>query len=156
VKTLRGVLFERHQTAEAKLDAFREEVVAGLVRTGEPGMAETSEWAAPQVSKPALRGADVSADPLGWRQFWWSLRWHLAGLSAAWVAVLALNMSQAAAQGQPAPRKDGPSAGQVLAALRENQRQVRELVAAPVSEPAPARVITSPRSQAQPSSQTGA
>jgi hypothetical protein len=129
MKTLREVLFERHQQAEPGLDAIREQVVAGL-------------------TSPLRRGG-TSALQMGWRQLLWSLRWHLAGLSAAWVIVLLLNMGDTPGQSQAVPRQGSPSPRQLLAALRENQRQLRELISAPVSEtaPEPPKLLPSPRSE---------
>ncbi len=131
MKTLREVLFERHQEAESGLDAIRGQVVAGL-------------------SSPR-RGGGTSALQTAWGQFLWSLRWHLAGLSAAWAIVLLLNMGDTPGRAQAMPGQGSPSPRQLLAALRENQRQLRELIAAPVSEtaPEPPRLTPSPRSEIQ-------
>jgi hypothetical protein len=53
-------------------------------------------------------------------------------------------------------RQDASSPRQLLAALRENQRQLRELIEAPAAEPArePQKPAPSPRSQVQPFSMT--
>jgi hypothetical protein len=183
MKTMREMLFERHQAAEPRLDTIREKVVADLARNasaeaaadaervGSFSVAQTSKsavsrvskpaerWAAPptwksaiqQVWKPALRSGGASAFPSGWRELLWSLRWHLAGLSAAWLVVLLLSIGHTHDPAQGLPRRDAPSPKQLLAALRENQRQLRELIAAPVSEeaPEPAKPTPSPRSQLQ-------
>jgi anti-sigma factor RsiW len=72
------------------------------------------------------------------REILYPLRWHLAGMSTAWLVVALLN-----AEPSPAPavvmsrEKDSPSARQLLMALRENRRQLLELIEAPVTEPAP-------------------
>jgi hypothetical protein len=49
-------------------------------------------------------------------------------------------------------QQDASSPRQLLAALRENQRQLRELIGTPTAEPAPApqKPMPSPRSQIQP------
>jgi hypothetical protein len=131
VRTLREVLSERHQAVEPKLDAIRERVIAGMTSP--------------------LRDRGTFAPQVGWRLFLWSTRWHLAGLGGAWVVVLLINFGHAPELAQAAPRRDAPSAQQLLAALRENQRQLRELIAAPASEPAPEppKPNPSPRSQIQ-------
>ena len=141
MKTLREVLFERYQAAEPKLDAIRERVLAGLAPDA-PVQAIELPRAIPR------RESELEA---GWRQFLWSLRWHLAGLSAAWVIVLLLNTGHTPDRAQAAPRQGAPSPRQLLAALRENQRQLRELIAAPASEqaPEPSRLTPSPRSEIQ-------
>ncbi len=139
MKTLREVLYEKHQAAEPGLDALRQRVIAGLA----PGGAKrgAGEWA-----------AGVAALEAGWRQRLWSLRWHLAGMSAAWVLALALNLDPAPASARRAAHRDAPSAEQALAALRENHRQIREMVAAPGAEPVPAptELAPSPRSEVRP------
>ena len=148
MKTPREVLFEQHQAAEPKLDAIREKVVAGLTPHA-PGRAKRMGTAI-QTEAPAL-GA-------GWRQLWWSLRWHLAGLSAVWLVVLALSIDQRPAPTGEVARRSVPSSRQLLAALRENQRQLRELVRVPAAEeaPEPPHPAPSPRSEAQPFSMASA
>ena len=60
MKTLREVLFDKHQAAEPGLDALRERVIAGLA----PDRAKrgAGEWA-----------AGAAAVQAGWRQCLWSL-----------------------------------------------------------------------------------
>ena len=142
MKAPREVLFEQHQAAEPKLDAIREKVVAGLA----PDAPVRARRMPPAVPRR------VSAFEAGWRQFWWSLRWHLAGLSAAWLVVVALSIDSAPAPTREVARQDAPSRRQLLAALRENQRQLHELIGAPAAEPAPEpqELPPSPRSQLQP------
>ena len=96
MKTPREVLFGQHHAAEPKLDAIRQEVVAGL--------APDATVRATRMPPVAPRRA--SALEAGWRQFWWSLRWHLAGLSAAWLVVMALSLGSTPA---PASEKPAPS-----------------------------------------------
>jgi hypothetical protein len=164
MKTPRQVLFGRHHAAQPNLDAIREKVVAGVAQTSKSAVSRVSKparsWAGlptwksaiRQVGKPALRSDGTSALHSGWRQFLWSLRWHLAGLSAAWLVVMALSIDSTPAPTHRVARQDAPSPRQLLAALRENQRQLRELIGAPTAEPAPEpqRPLPSPRSQAQP------
>jgi hypothetical protein len=169
MKTPREVLFERHQAVETKLDAIREQVVAGVAQTAKSAASRVSKparrgvglptWksAIRQVGKPALRSDGTSALEAGWRQFLWSLRWHLAGLSAVWLVVLALSIDQSAAPTREVARQDAPSSRQLVSrqlvtALRENQRQLRELIRAPAAEaaPEPRQPAPSPRSQVQP------
>lgn len=142
MKTPREVLLGQHHAAEPKLDAIRENVVAGLAPAA-PVRATRMPAAAPRRA---------SAIQAGWRQLLWSLRWHLAGLSAAWLVVMALSMDTTPAPTHGMARQDAPSPRQLLAALRENQRQLLELIGAPAAEPAPApqKPMPSPRSQAQP------
>ncbi len=145
MKTLREALFEKHQAAEPKLDAIREQVVADLAS----GRNADTQAHSPQRASAWRPGA--SALQTGWRQFVWSLRWHLAGLSAAWLVALVLNVDNTPELAQGVARPDSPSPRQLLVALRENQRQLRALMAAPTSEPAPepSKLTPSPRSQIQ-------
>lgn len=131
MKTLREVLFERHKEIEPKLDGIRKRVVGSL--------------AAATTVNASLRPSVLAS---GWRQFVWSLRWHLAGLSAAWLAALVLNIDDTPARAQAATRREAPSPQHWMAALRENQRQLRDLIAAPAFEPAtePPKLAPSPRS----------
>jgi hypothetical protein len=142
MKTPREVLLGQHQAAEAKLDAIREEVVAGL----DP---ETPVRATRMPPAAPRRASEFEA---GWRQLLWSLRWHLAGLSAAWLVAVALSIGSPPAPAPRVVRQDATSPRQLLAALRENQRQLRELIGAPAAEPAPEpqQPALSPRSQIQP------
>lgn len=148
MKTPREVLLGQHQAAERKLDAIREKVVADLA----PDAPVRARQMPPIVPRRA------SAFQAGWRQFWWSLRWHLAGLSAAWLVVMALSISSSPAPTRAAARQDATSPRQLLAALRENQRQLLELIEAPAAEPAPAprKPAPLPRSQIQPFSMASA
>ena len=145
MKTLREVLLEKHQAVEPKLDAIREQVTAGLA-------AGTTD--APARAKEMGRSwqPDASTFQTSWRRFLWSLRWHLAGLSAVWLAVLFLNLDHTPDPMQGVTRRDAPSPRQLVAALRENQRQLRELIATPASEPAPEppKLTPSPRSEIRP------
>jgi len=133
----------------------------GVTQTSESAVSRVSKpagrWAAlptwksaiRQVWKPALRGEGASVVPTDWRQFLWSLRWHLAGMSAAWVVAVLLSIDRTPGPVQAAENRSSTSPQQLLAALRENQRQVRELIAAPDSEstPQPPNVNPSPHSQ---------
>jgi hypothetical protein len=141
MKTPREVLLGQHQAVEAKLDDIRQGVLASL--------ALDAPVRAPRRPPAAPRRA--SALEAGWRQFLWSLRWHLAGLSAAWLVVMALSLDSAPAPAPRVARGDAPSARQLLAALRENQRQLRELIGTPDAEstPEPQKPRPSPQSRMQ-------
>ena len=141
MKTPREVLFGQHQAVEPKLDAIREKVVADLVPDA-PVRA---------TRMPSVAPRRASALDVGWRHFLWSLRWHLTGLSAAWLVVIVLSIDHAPAPAHGLAQREAPSPRQLLAALRENQRQLRELIEAPLGEAAPAlqKPTPSPRSQIQ-------
>ena len=108
----------------------------------EPDQTLRTRWAKaiqaagePKPNPPFSRRPTFNAR---WREILYPLRWHLAGMSAAWLVVALLNVEPS-----PAPtaimsrQKDSPSARQLLMALRENRRQLLELIGPPVTEPAP-------------------
>lgn len=104
MKTLRELLLERHRAADAKLDAVRHAALATLSATEQRGLNHLlRHWLAP-------------------------LRWHLAGLGAAWLLVAALNADPSVAERPTLARKNSPTAQEVIMALRENRRQILELI----------------------------
>ena len=115
MKTPRELLFERHRAAEPKLDALRQKTIATLAKA--PALNSRTSPSAPRSS---------------WRDLLLSLRWHLAGLSAAWLVVLVLNIDHSQAPSSVLAKQNIPSPQQLLTALRENRRQVLELTGARV------------------------
>lgn len=133
MKTPRDILFERHQTATPKLDAIRNAAVASV---GDRHNANS----------PAVTDRRYNL-----REFLYSLRWHLAGMSAVWfvIAFLSLNAGHSSDLAAPTTARKIPSAQIILASLRENRRQLLELM-----QPAEARgeqpqksILPQPRSQ---------
>ena len=119
MKTPREILLQSHQSVEPKLDAVRQKALEGLT--------------------PARTLAREKATP-GFREMLLSFRWHLAGMSAAWVLVALLNIDHSPSPVAAIVKERIPSTQQLLAALRENRRQLAELLesSANVSEPSPA------------------
>jgi hypothetical protein len=110
MKTPKEILLQRHQAVEPKLNAIRQNALAALAR---PGWAES------------------------WRTFVFSMRWHLAGMSAVWMAVLLLNIDSAPGSTVVLAQDKIPSTRVLLAALLENRRELIELTEPPaVSQPA--------------------
>ena len=110
MKTPREMLFQRHQALEPKLDAVRRNALAALER---PGIAQS------------------------WRQFVFAMRWHLAGMSAVWLAVLLLNIDSAPGSTVVIARDKIPTARVLLEALLKNRCELMELTASPADgEPA--------------------
>lgn len=109
MKTPREILLEQHEAVAPKLDAIRAGVVAGLAR---PPARET----------------------VSWRELVRSLRWHLAGLGAAWAVVVILNMDQSPGAVAKLSRDKIPTPQQLWASLRENRRLLLEYGDAPVAE----------------------
>jgi hypothetical protein len=119
MKTPKEILLNRHEAMEPKLDAARKEALATLG----PPAATTS-----------------------WREFLFSLRWHLAGLSVIWVAVLALNIDSGSGSPLANARDKIPSAHVLVAALVENRRELmEELTGSP--PPAPPAAVPPRRSE---------
>jgi len=115
MKTPREVLLQRHQSAERKLDHVREHAIATVVEERE---------------KPAQGGVRRSSSLL---EFLRPLRWHLAGMTAAWIVVAVLNIDRPSSS--PTTRQASASPRQLLAELRENRRQILELVESSVTQP---------------------
>lgn len=118
MKTPREILFQRHQAAESKLDAIRETAVASVCDRRAAG-------------QPAVTGGRYNL-----RELLSSLRWHLAGMSAAWLVIVLLNLNagHSTSLASAMPREKIPPAQIILASLRENRRELLELI-----QPAEAR-----------------
>lgn len=111
MKTPRDILFGRHRAAEPKLDAVRRNILT-TANNGE------------------------SANSWSLRDFLWSLRWHLVGMSAIWLVIIFLNLgasqtSQMMATVAPVKRA---SPQVVLLSLRENRRQIAEMIENPTPD----------------------
>ncbi len=114
MKKPREILFERHRAAEPNLDTLRQKTIARF------------------ATAPAVNSRTRPSAPSLWRDLLLSLRWHLAGLSAAWLIVLVLNIDHSQAPSPVLAKQNIPSPQQLLAALRENRRQILELTGARV------------------------
>ena len=119
MKTPRELLFERHRSAEPKLDAVREFVVAAV---GEPECA---------TAQPAAIAHRVSL-----REMILSFRWHLAGLGTAWLVVLLLNIDRSPSSVADLPREKIPPPQELLASLRTYRQELLKLLEPPGNEPA--------------------
>jgi len=133
MKTPREILFQRHETVEPKLDAIRQSVVAALCDRR-------------KADSPAVTDRYGSL----W-DFFFSLRWHLAGISAAWLMIILLNLNvgHSAALASTVPTARIPPPQIIIASLRENRRQLLELIQ-PVEwrEAQPQKsILSQPRSQ---------
>jgi len=111
MKTPREILFQRHQATGPKLDAIRKAVVASVYdrRTHLPAVTDRRYH---------------------WREFLISLRWHLAGMATAWLVIVLLNLNigQATNLASAIPRAKIPPPQIILAALRENRRELLEVI----------------------------
>jgi hypothetical protein len=123
MKTPRQILFERHRSAEPKLEAVRRNALAAI-----------SERSAHPTDAEAKSGAWLALSTL-----LRSMCWHLAGMSAIWLLVAVLNIEHSSAQVISAARENPLRPNQLLLALRENRRQLLEL-----TEPASAESVPAP------------
>ena len=109
MKTPRVILFQRHQDAAPKLDAIRKTAVAAMKESNH--------------SKTINHHGSLL-------EFLFSLRWHLAGMSALWlvIAFLDLNAREAPPQMAAVPRGKIPSTQIIMASLRENRRELLQVI----------------------------
>ena len=127
MKTPRELLFEQHRSASPKLDAIRRDVLRA-------------------VDEPASR------DSWSWRDFLFSLRWHLAGMSGIWLVIIFLNLGSGHGPRMmasvPPVAKASPQV--VLLSLRENRRQIAEMIGNPTPDADKQRTfLPKPRSELQ-------
>jgi hypothetical protein len=117
MKTPRELLLENHRSAASKLDSIRHDVLACL---------------------PSASAGELRAGRSFFRELLLPFHWHLAGLSAAWTVIVLLNLeSSPTAEGSVTKNEASPSR-QLLTALRENRRQIVELLGREYTgEPAP-------------------
>jgi hypothetical protein len=106
VKTPPELLLERHRVAQSKLDAIRRETLARMEKF------------------------QLERSPISLREIFHSLRWHLAGMGAVWIFVLILQLDT----GRPSqmmasiPPAKIPTPQITMASLRENRRQLAEMI----------------------------
>jgi len=101
MKTPREILLRQHQDAAPNRAAIRAGVVAAIARPPAP---ESVSW------------GDVAR----------TLRWHLAGWSAAWVVAMILNIDHSPSAVAMIPREKSTPAEQIWASLRERRRLLLE------------------------------
>lgn len=98
MKTPKELLLQRYEAVESKLDAARRNALATL---------------------PQPRA--------GLREFLFTMRWHLAGLSAVWLAVFCLHLDFNSPSAVTVAQGNVPPARNVLASLIKNRRELIEL-----------------------------
>ena len=129
MKTPREILLERHRAAEPNLDAIRQTVLDDVV-----DRSRRREEADSPIGSP-VRLLTSAAKV---REFLLSIRWHLAGLSVVWLAIAVLNVDHSSTPATTVAKQNAPSPRQILTALRENRRQLLELIGSSITEPTPA------------------
>jgi len=120
MKTPRELLFARHQSAEPKLERIRHKVVQDI------------ESHAPMVCAKESKPQSLFHS---FRELLLSSRWHLAGLSAAWLLIGFINHEKLAGPSDNSANSLA-STQRLLAAMRENRRQIIELLGTESVEPA--------------------
>ena len=125
MKTARELLLERHQSAEPRLNALRQSVVDDLARTAVSPRHSLGGWGAGM-------GAWVSALRPLQRQW--------VALGAVWILAAVLNHESEPAIPAALAGRAVPAPHRILAAIRENRRQVWELIHGPVLPPPPPSV----------------
>ena len=117
MKTLREMLLEKHREADPKLDLIRKTALSTL-------------------NSEAIAAKDTQ-DNTNWLAWLLSMRWHLAGLTAAWILVGWLNADKQAATQTTGAMAGNDSPQYVLLALKENRRQLQELIEPPSTQTTP-------------------
>jgi hypothetical protein len=112
MKTPRELLLDHHRKAESRLDAVRRTALA-TIEKNEP-----------------------ESSPISLRDFFRSLRWHFAGISAVWLFImfLHLDMGHAPTIMASVPPIKPASPQVIMASLRENRRLLYEMIEPHVSD----------------------
>jgi hypothetical protein len=126
MKTPREILFNRHRSAEPKLDAVREAALANSFPGTEQNANQPVEIRAPF----AIRVVQVL-----WRELFLPCRGIWAGLAAVWMVILVLNMPAGEKHGRLARVTSSPDR-QVLAVLREQREMLAQFVEPMIPSPA--------------------
>ncbi|MBI5802293.1 MAG: hypothetical protein HZA92_16405 [Verrucomicrobia bacterium] len=132
MKTPRELLLKRHEAALPKLDALR-------TRAGDFLSPSRASQLSTLTSQPASRWERLfGPNPLAW-----------AGLAAVWVVLLAVNRSGTEPATSSASRASQPSEAAVAEIVRENRRQMAELLNLdePQAAPPPRSELHPKRSQ---------
>ena len=159
MKTPRTILLARHRGIDPRLDAVREQVVASLVPP--PAPAASPSPAASPAEWRVRRARAATGLWLELQLLAGSIRWHLAGLAALWIAAAVLSSLDPAARSEARAgggRAEASRLEQWGASLRENRRELAELLGlaaqgvaaggAPRTPAAPARSPAAPRRSA--------
>jgi hypothetical protein len=125
MKTPREILLKRHGEMEHRLDRVRRAALDTITKEPESSRLSLREW---------LR----------------SFRWHAVGLSAAWLVILLLHVDARHAPTTMAaiPTAKIPPPQVIMATLRENRRQLSEMIGADApAAKAPELLPLRPRSE---------
>ena len=138
MKTPQEILFAQYRSAEPKLDTIRREVVAGLNH---------------QDTKAQSLPANLVSWFLGgsnklWLELIWPCRRIWTGLAAIWILIFIVNFSQRDPSELMA-RKISPPSPEMVAAFRQQQRLLAELIGPDETQAAepPKRYLPQPSSE---------
>src|SRR5438093_4825071 len=134
MKNPRQILFDSHQSAEPGLDQVRQNVLSRLNQARLPQPAGQRRLPGMRASLGALLR---------------SMRWHLAAMSAIWMVVLLLNRESSSTPPVIVAKQNRPSPRQLLMALRENRRQLLQMMEPSASEAPAPPLAPSRRSEVQ-------
>lgn len=133
MKTPKEILLKRHETAQAKLDAIRAQVVTQELASSDRKPARRAFF------NPAFLATKL------WQELIWPTRRIWTGLAAVWVGMLIFNY--ATAERGMVIAESPPPAPEVKMALREQRQMMAQLLGAGPVEPATRPHIPGPRSE---------
>ena len=112
MKTPHDLLLERHRAASTKLDAIRRNALA------------------------AMQQPESASPPFSLQNFLRSIRWHLAGMSAVWIAIglISFDSGQSSQMIATIPTAKTPPPEVILTSLRENHRQLSQMINGPTTD----------------------
>src|SRR5262245_9985497 len=121
MKTPRTLLLQRHRAIVPKLDSVRRQALERL----------PAALALSSSENAAAAGRFQTLVTLAFR----SVRWHLAGMGAVWIAITALTLNQGPAEERSLTGQASASPEQILTSLRQNRRQLTEWLSSSTEQP---------------------
>jgi hypothetical protein len=138
MKTIRELILERHQSAEAKLKGIRAEDLAACTQSGAPAIRQGSSTAG--LATTAVRF---------WREALWPWRRAWIGIAAAWAFILAFSLAAGEAPRTASARPPRPDP-EVRAVLREQKQLLTQLLGSGAPPLVSNLRMPGPRSAAEP------
>ena len=142
MKTPREILFKRHQGAETRLDAIRENVVTEHLATNGERARRTRSVLSPTFVIVKL-----------WQELVWPCRRIWAGMAAAWLLVLVFHL--ATGEREKVVADHAPPPPDVAVALKEQRQMLAQLLDTGATAPMIRPRIPGPRSEQRQSLMVG-